>query len=135
VQCDAAPSLCEFRLSSVLNGAAEHSVAEMVDKHIRFVRACGGQIGTFTGYRIGIDQFRRKRVTFALGRSRRTNTTDLEGRTQDEVAEHFGTTCRTLHTFDCLECHPQPSVLSLSPAAGSKTHVYKIIVWTEAFFI
>jgi hypothetical protein len=59
--------------------------------------------------------------------------TALEGRTHYDVAEHSGTRCRTLHTLYSLECHPWPSVLSLSPAAGSKTHLYKIIVWTEAF--
>ena len=106
MQCDATASLCEFRPCFVLNGVEEHSVAETVDKHVRFVRAYGGQVGAFNGCRIRIDQRRRKRVTFTLGRNRKKNTTDLEGRTQDDDAEHSGTSCRTLHTLYCLECHP-----------------------------
>jgi hypothetical protein len=106
VQYDAAASVCDFRHCSVPNGAEEHSAVETVERHVRFVRAYGGQVGAFTGCRIGIDQRCRKGVTFALGRSRKRNTTDLEGRTQDDVAEQSETSCRTLHTFFFSECHP-----------------------------
>jgi hypothetical protein len=66
-----------------------------VEKYVRFVRAYGGQVGALTGCIIIIDQRRRIRKYLELGAAeggtqQTFRTTDLQGRTQDEVVEHSG---------------------------------------------